>query len=170
VTLLGELRVEAIIENLRTISYFIHGIGRRLRLSEGTLFDIDLAVEEASANIVHYAYPPSQAGEILVRVETMDDVVQITLTDWGVPLDPDDVKPFDIDAPVETRIAGGMGLHLIHSVMDNVVRSMAPAPGGPNTLTLIKHMERLPPGARRPGTLQGLNVIMGDTSDEHHLA
>jgi anti-sigma regulatory factor (Ser/Thr protein kinase) len=146
VTLLGELRVEAILGNLRTISYFIHGIGQRLRLTEDVLFDIDLAVEEASANIVQYAYPPDQPGDILARVETMADVVQITLTDWGAPLDPGDVKPFDIDAPVETRIAGGMGLHLIHSVMHKVVRSMAPVPGGPNTLTLTKRIERLPLG------------------------
>ena len=145
-TFLGELRVEAILGNLRTISYFIHGIGQRLRLTEEMLFDIDLAVEEGSANIVQYAYPPDQPGDILVRVETMADAVQITLTDWGVPLDPGDVKPFDIDAPVETRIAGGMGLHLIHSVMHNVVRSMAPVPGGPNTLTLTKRVERSPPG------------------------
>jgi serine/threonine-protein kinase RsbW len=159
VTLLGELRVEAILGNLRTISYFIHGIGQRLRLTEDVLFDVDLAVEEASANILQYAYPPDQPGDILVRVETMSDTVQITLTDWGVPLDPSTVKPFDIDAPVETRIAGGMGLHLIHSVMHKVVRSMAPVPGGSNTLTLTKRIERLTPGEQ-----------VGDTTDEHHLA
>jgi anti-sigma regulatory factor (Ser/Thr protein kinase) len=146
VTFLGELRVEAILENLRTISHFVHGIGQRLRLTEDVLFDIDLAVEEASANIVRYAYPPDQLGDIRVRVETMSDTVQITLTDWGAPLDPGDVKPFDIDAPVETRVAGGMGLHLIHSVMHDVVRSTAPVPGGPNTLTLTKRIERLPLG------------------------
>jgi anti-sigma regulatory factor (Ser/Thr protein kinase) len=152
-TFLGELRVEAVLESLRTISYFVHGIGRRLRLTEQTLFDIDLAVEEASANIVHYAYPPGKAGEMVVRIESMDDVVHISLTDWGVPLNPDDVRPFDIHAPVETRIEGGMGLHLIHSVMDDVARQTAPAPGGPNTTTLTKRIERLPPGIRRPGTL-----------------
>jgi len=146
VTFLGELRVEAILENLRTIAHFVHGIGQRLRLTEDVLFDIDLAVEEASANIVRYAYPPDQPGDIRVRVETMSDTVQITLTDWGAPLDPSTVKPFDIDAPVETRIAGGMGLHLIHSVMHDVVRSTAPVPGGPNTLTLTKRIERFPPG------------------------
>jgi anti-sigma regulatory factor (Ser/Thr protein kinase) len=158
-TFLGELRVEAVLESLRTISYFVHGIGQRLRLTEQTLFDIDLAVEETSANIVRYAYPPGradppgQAGEMVVRIETMEDVVHITLTDWGVPLDPDDVRPFDIHAPVETRIEGGMGLHLIHSVMDDVARQTAPAPGGPNTTTLTKRIERLPPGTRRPGIL-----------------
>jgi sigma-B regulation protein RsbU (phosphoserine phosphatase) len=157
---LGELRVEAVLGNLRTISYFIHGIGQRLRLTEKTLFDIDLAVEEASANIVQYAYAPDQAGEIVVRVETTDDVVQITLTDWGVPLDPDDVKPFDIHAPVETRIAGGMGLHLIDSVMDGVARQTTPAPGGPNVLTMTKRLERTHPGAHRPSTVRELQAML----------
>jgi serine phosphatase RsbU (regulator of sigma subunit)/anti-sigma regulatory factor (Ser/Thr protein kinase) len=161
---LGELRLPATIENLRTISYFIHGIGQRLQLSDTTLFDIDLAVEEAAVNIVRYAYSSEAVGEMLVRAETMDDVVQITLTDWGIPLDPDTVKPFDIHAPVETRIKGGMGLHLIHSLMDRVVRQTTPAPGGPNTVVLNKHVERSPvpgvgPRARRPSTLRELNAI-----------
>jgi len=157
---LGELRVEAALGNLRTISTFIHSIGQRLQLTEKTLFDIDLAVEESAANIVQYAYPPDKAGEMLLRIETMDDVLHVTLTDWGIPLDPDDVKPFDIHAPVETRIKGGMGLHLIHSVVDDVVRKTAPSPGGPNSITLIKHIERLKPGVHRPSTLRELNAML----------
>jgi sigma-B regulation protein RsbU (phosphoserine phosphatase) len=157
---LGELRVQATLENLRTISYFIHGIGQRLQLSEETLFDVDLAVEEASVNVVDYAYPPDQAGEILLRVETLDDVVYITLTDWGIPLDPDDVKPFDINAPIEARITGGMGLHLIHCLMDDVARETAPASGGPNTITLTKYIEREQPGVQRASTMRELRAML----------
>ena len=79
-----ELRVEATIENVRRISEFVRDVGRRLRLTEDTLFDIDLAVEEASANIVRHAYRPGQEGDILLRVETIDDFVRITFTDWGL--------------------------------------------------------------------------------------
>ena len=65
---LGELRVEATLENLRTISQFINSLGQRLQLTEKTLFHIDLAVEEAATNIVQHAYPRGQVGEILVCV------------------------------------------------------------------------------------------------------
>ena len=136
-----ELRVEATIENGRRISEFVRGTGQRLRLMEDTLFDIDLAVEEASANIVQHAYRPGQAGDILLRVETTDDIMRITLTDWGLPFDSEDVSPFDLDAPVETRAKGGMGLPIIHSLMDDVVRETASTPGGPNILVLCKHVE-----------------------------
>ena len=138
----GELRVEATLENLRKVSEFVRGIGQQLRLTEEVLFDIDLAVEEASANIVRHAYQPGQAGDILLRVETSNDIVRITLTDWGLPFDPERVTPFDVRATVETRSEGGTGLQLIYSLMDEVVRETASVPGEPNILVLCKHVER----------------------------
>ena len=138
---MDELRVEATIENVRRISEFVREVGQRLRLTEDTLFDIDLAVEEASANIVRHAYRSVEAGEILLRVESTDDFVRITLTDWGLSLDAESVRPFDVDALVETRAKGGMGLRIIHSLMDDVTRKTASAPGGPNVLKLSKHRE-----------------------------
>ena len=135
-----EMRVEATIENLRRISEFVRGAGQRLQLTEDTLFDIDLAVEEASTNIVRHAYGPDHTGDILVRVEAVDDAVCITLTDWGLPFNAEDSMPLDVDAPVEARPVGGMGLHLVHKLMDDATRRTASAPGGPNVLTLSKHV------------------------------
>jgi sigma-B regulation protein RsbU (phosphoserine phosphatase) len=156
---LGELRVEAIRENIRTISYFLHGIARRLELTEEALFEIEVAVEEAAVNIISHAYRPGQTGDILIRVETVDNLLYITLSDWGVSLNPDKVKPFDINAPIETRIQGGMGLHLIRSLMDTVVRRSSEAPGEPNTFPLVKQIERLQPGVRRPSSTRELHAI-----------
>ena len=136
-----ELRVEATIKNLRKISEFVRDIGQQLRLTEEVLFDIDLAVEEASANIVGHAYRPGQAGDLLLRVETTDDIVRITLTDWGLPFDSETATPFDVRATVEARAEGGGGLQLIHTLMDDVVRETASAPGGPNVLMLSKHLQ-----------------------------
>ena len=138
---MDELRVEAVLGNVRRISEFVRDTGQRLRLTEDALFDIDLAVEEASTNIVRHAYGPDHAGDILVRVEAIDDTVRITFTDWGLLFDADNASTFDVDAPVETRAKGGTGLHLIHSLMDDVVREIASAPGGPNVLKLSKHRE-----------------------------
>ena len=120
---------------------FVRDMGQRLRLTDEALFDFDLAVEEASTNIVRRAYEPDHAGDILVRVEAVDDAVCITLTDWGLPFDAEDLMPLDLDAPVEARTEGGMGLHLVHKLMDDVVRKTASAPGGPNVLMLSKHVE-----------------------------
>lgn len=158
-TLLGELRVPARHDNLRTISYFIHGVGHRLSLSDKALFDLELAVEEAATNIINHAYPGDQQGDILLLAEETGDFIRVTLTDWGIPLNPDDVKPFDINAPVEIRIKGGMGLHFINRLMDKVERETTPELGQPNILRLTKLIEHARPGARPPSAVQELNAM-----------
>ncbi|NLX09272.1 MAG: SpoIIE family protein phosphatase [Chloroflexi bacterium] len=155
---LGELRIQAITDNLRLISHFVHGIGHRLSLSDKMLFDLELAVEEAATNIINHAYPDDK-GDLIVTAEQTGDFVQITLTDWGKPFDPSMVRPFDLNAPVETRIRGGMGLHFIHTLMDRVERETASRPGAPNTIRLIKHIERAAPDARPISAAQELNAI-----------
>ncbi|MBN1286220.1 MAG: SpoIIE family protein phosphatase [Anaerolineae bacterium] len=157
---LGELRVEATIPNLRTVSYFLYGIGHRLQLSEKTLFELELAVEEAAANIVEHAYPPGRLGDLLVQAEAMDDIVRITLTDWGEPFNPESVAPFDRNAPIEARMKGGMGLHFISSLSDSVMRKAAPQTGGPNTLILTKHVEPRAGGAHEPDLARELDAML----------
>jgi len=136
-----ELRVTATIENVPRISGFVRDEGKRLRLADDVLFDIDLAVEEASTNIVRHAYEPGQAGDMQVRIEAADDDIRVTLTDWGRPFEAD-AAFLAVDVPLEVRAQGGMGVLLIHGLMDEVTRSIAPAPGGPNVLTMIKHIGR----------------------------
>jgi serine phosphatase RsbU (regulator of sigma subunit)/anti-sigma regulatory factor (Ser/Thr protein kinase) len=165
VTFLGELRVGATLENLHVLTDFVQSIGRRLQLSQETLFHLDLAVEEAAANVVEHAYPPGQYGDVRLRAEKVKDAIRITLTDWGIPYDPDTVQPFDTQAPIETRMNGGMGLHFIHSLMDTVMRETVSTPGGPNTLTLIKRFEPSPAdetqvGADRLHTLRELDAML----------
>ena len=134
-----ELRVAATIENVARISAFVQEEARRLRLADDVVFDIDLAVEEASTNIVRHAYEPGQAGDLQVRLEAVDDELRITLTDWGKPFVAD-AAHLAVDVPLEVRAAGGMGVLLIHELMDEVTRTRATAPGGPNVLTMVKHI------------------------------
>ncbi len=134
-----ELRVVATIENVARISAFVQDEIRRLRLADDVVFDIDLAVEEASTNIVRHAYEPGQAGDVQVSIEVADDELRITLTDWGKPFVAD-AAHLAVDVPMEVRAAGGMGVLLIHELMDEVTRTRAAAPGGPNVLTMVKHI------------------------------
>ena len=135
------MRVVATIKNIRLISGFVRDAVRRLPLTDDVLFDIDLAVEEACANIVQHAYGPDRAGEMEVRVEATEAAIRIMLTDWGQPFEAD--APYLVrDMPVEVRAKGGMGLLLVHEMMDSVTRTPATSPGGPNVLTLVKHIAR----------------------------
>jgi len=97
--------------------------------------------------------------------ELEQDTIRLTLSDWGFPFDPRRATPFDIHAPIETRIRGGMGLHFIHSLMDQVTRRISQTRGEPNTLTLSKRIDRALPSApqeseQRVSTQRELDAIL----------
>jgi sigma-B regulation protein RsbU (phosphoserine phosphatase) len=167
--LLGTLRTQATLENLHLLTDFVHSVGRHLELDDRTLFHLDLAVEEAAANVVQHAYPEGQPGQMELRAELDQDSIRLTLADWGEPFDPRRATPFDIHSPIETRIRGGMGLHFIHSLMDEVTRRVSQAPGTPNTLTLSKQIDRAVPGAppesaQRVSTQRELDAMLSVSS------
>jgi phosphoserine phosphatase RsbU/P len=158
-TNLGELRVEAATENMRMLSYFLHGVSDRLQLTGKMLFDVELALEEAVANIINHAYPAQAAGHIVLRAEATTEMLSLTLIDWGREFDMHSVLPFDHSASIEMRISGGMGLHFIKTLMDRVDYQTSPL-GEPNTLTLEKKIERLQPGLHHPSAARELNAML----------
>ncbi len=174
-TTLGELRLPATLENLRTVSFFITAIGQRINLTEKTQFDIELALEEATSNIVRHAYTPDETGDMGISAELHDSALRFILTDWGNPIQPEDITPFDINAPIETRIQGGMGLYFIETLMDSVTRHTRSSPDEPNLLILEKLIERLQPGEQIANPLRDLNAmlnvgqVIGTTTDLDRL-
>ena len=83
------------------------------------VMEIELAVEEALANICLYAYPTSD-GEVEVRC--MQDGTRrfsIELIDAGIPFDMLARPAPDFMVDVAQRQIGGLGIPLIRTLMDN---------------------------------------------------
>ena len=84
------------------------------------IMEIELAVEEALANICFYAYPNS-SGEVEVRC-TRDETryFLIELTDSGIPFDILARPAPDLTVDAAQRQIGGLGIPLIRALMDHV--------------------------------------------------
>jgi len=83
--------------------------------------EIELAVEEALANICLYAYPDSR-GEVEVRC--MQDETRhfsIELVDSGIPFDMLARPAPDFTVDAAQRPIGGLGIPLIRALMDNAI-------------------------------------------------
>ena len=98
-------------------------------------FDMQLAAEEACANVILHAYN-EEGGELMVRFETRDHDAIITVRDRGQAFDPTQVPEPDLDAPLASRPLGGLGLHLMRKLMDEVVFTFSAKEG--NTLVMVK--------------------------------
>jgi serine/threonine-protein kinase RsbW len=78
-----------------------------------------IVVEELITNLVKFGYPgqtPPGSAEITLRLD--DDRLSIEIVDDGREFDPFAAPEPDLDATLEARRVGGLGLHLVKSLMD----------------------------------------------------
>lgn len=80
---------------------------------------VDLCVEEIFVNMVKYNKETSE--DILLEIQPHEHGVQVSLTDYNVErFDPREVGPINVDAPLEARTPGGLGLYLVLKMVDSI--------------------------------------------------
>jgi serine/threonine-protein kinase RsbW len=114
-----EITVPARFENLALIGEFIVTVARRAGFDEKGVFNVQLAADEACTNVMEHAYE-EQDGQVRVACVLHPDRLEIGVHDTGRRFDPTKVPPPDLDAPLEDRETGGLGLHFMRAVMDDV--------------------------------------------------
>jgi serine phosphatase RsbU (regulator of sigma subunit)/anti-sigma regulatory factor (Ser/Thr protein kinase) len=128
-------------ENLATLSGFVAEFACRAGLDEATCYDIQMAVDEACANIIEHAYGGENRGDIECTCADAAEQVTITLRDHGKTFDPQRVQLPDTQAAIEDRPIGGLGLFFMRQLMDEVRFEFQPGIGdqpATNILTLVK--------------------------------
>lgn len=115
-----EIRIANNLEEISHLYEFIEELGEVLDLSSETTMNINLALEEAVANIIMYAYPEGEQHEILLKVTSNPQQLIFLLTDKGQVFDPTQVPDAEINLPIEERAIGGLGIFLIRSIMNEV--------------------------------------------------
>ena len=106
-------------------------------LPDDLRFSFHLAAEEACANVITHGYT-GEPGPLTLRFESDPGRVALSVHDEAPVFDPACTPPPPLDADAETRPVGGLGWHLIRSVMDEVRHE--PGPHGGNRLTLVKYL------------------------------
>ena len=107
------------IDSLDEIFQFLKSFLDEERVDEAAEFAIDLVVEELFTSMVKY--DSGDSDRISVSVERVDSQVVLRLVDFDVdPFDPSSVEEVDVDRPLEERNAGGLGLHLVKSIVDKI--------------------------------------------------
>lgn len=107
----------------------VHGLENK------TIFEANLAFEEIFTNIVSYGHDDKKRHQVHFTFECKEDNIIIRIEDDGVPFNLLDAEPVDLDADLEHRTVGGLGIHLVRKFMDDVSYERI---GTVNVLTLQK--------------------------------
>ncbi|MFD2369620.1 anti-sigma B factor RsbW [Brevibacillus sp. GCM10020057] len=119
------LRLPSLPDYLGVARLTVSAVAHRLGFSFDEIEDIKLAVGEACSNAVIHAYrPDEQDGVIALDCHVYPDRLVIAVTDEGRGLEseiaPDQLGPIYAGRGVEELDEGGLGLYLIHALMDEV--------------------------------------------------
>jgi serine/threonine-protein kinase RsbW len=100
--------------------------------------DMQIALDEVLTNITEYAYTDDAEHRIHIRFEALDNVLEAVIEDDGAPFNPLEIPAPDVSAPLHERRVGGVGMHFVRSLMDEVAYERA---GERNRLVLRKRFK-----------------------------
>ena len=93
---------------------------REHSLADEVEFDLNLVLEELFTNSVRHGGCDGLENAVQVRLQLHNDGVHVEYADRGRPFDPLTAPAPNLDAPLEERSAGGLGVHLMRQIMSGL--------------------------------------------------
>lgn len=132
----ASLKIPPALDQLERITAIVEDLGEQDNWPPDLIFKVNLVLDELSVNIVNYG---GEASEIEVSLAADADEVRVEISDDGMPFDPlHDASEPDIDASLEERPIGGLGIYLVREMMDELHYSRE---NGKNRLAMVKRKD-----------------------------
>lgn len=125
------------VQQISKLADFVDAIAEEASIDPSLAMSLNLALEEAVTNVVMYAYPAGEEGDVDIVSELSDGSLLFTISDKGIPFDPTKKEDADITLGVEERQIGGLGIFLVRQLMDTVEYERK---DGYNILTMKKKL------------------------------
>jgi anti-sigma regulatory factor (Ser/Thr protein kinase) len=106
--------------DLQAVRDMVTALERERKLPPALVFDLYVVLDEVLSNILKYGYTDSAAHEIHVKLSATEAAVDIVVEDDGRVYDPFAVPAPDPSLSLAQRPLGGLGLHFVRNLMDDV--------------------------------------------------
>ena len=107
------------LSELARIAEAIESLGESHGWPAKWILNLNLSLDELITNIVSYGYEDSDEHEIRVTLTDQSGSLVAVLEDDGIAFDPFTAVPEpDLDASVEERRVGGLGVYFVKTLMD----------------------------------------------------
>ena len=130
------LTVPSATRHLDEVRAFVERHAQEADLPPAEVEGVKLAVDEAVANVIKHAYKSEPDHELQIAVIVEEERLVVCIRDTGEPFDRTKYHVPNLPDLVKHRRRGGLGVLLMHRLMDEVVYS---SEDGVNEVRLIKH-------------------------------
>ncbi|NQX70031.1 ATP-binding protein [Paenibacillus alba] len=116
------IRLSNDLKELQRLGAFLQEISARMDLDQMTLYRLNLVCDELVTNIILYGYPEDApvAQAIRVDIGRVREGWELRITDRGIPFNPLLKSAPRVDLSVDERDIGGLGIHFVKQVMDDI--------------------------------------------------
>jgi len=90
------------------------------KLTPAHVYEINLVIEEILSNIIKYAYKDDKVHQIRLIFTLDENTLSVLIVDDGIPFNLLEVPEVDTDKSVEDRDVGGLGIHFIRNLTDDI--------------------------------------------------
>ena len=131
------IRICAELADIERLNRLVRSFGELHEVPGRALYALNLAIDELVTNIILYGFDDATGQEIVVELNVAPGELRACVTDGGRHFDPLTAPPPQLGNSLEDRALGGLGIHLVRSLMDKVQYSRE---GGKNVLTVHKRI------------------------------
>ena len=126
-------------------------------------YAVNLAIDEILTNTIEHGYEDDERHriELIVRVE--EESLVVVIVDDSLPFDLGIAPERDLDASLEDTALGGLGLFLVHQMMDSVDYRREQ---GCNVVTLVKHTRNAEPPPSDDESVTGSGTGLNEDDGE----
>jgi len=125
------------VSELEKVMSFITDLCARNSIPPETEYDLNLALDEMITNVAKHAYPEGGEHQFTLQITASPEEFVARLEDDGMEFNPMAHPVPDLDAPLEERKVGGLGIFLVRQIMTTVEYQRV---AGKNVITLRKKL------------------------------
>ena len=114
-----QIKAKAEMSNFQSFIGFVEDALESIDLPQKYIFSLMTVTEEIIVNIIHYAYK-NESGDLEIDFESDGKIVRFIFKDNGIPFNPLEKSDVNTNLQVHERDIGGLGIHMIKSMTDNV--------------------------------------------------
>ncbi len=131
------IRLPADPKEIERLNRIVRQFGDLHEVPGRTLYAVNLALDELVTNVILHGYDDTSNQVVEVRLTVREGIITAEVEDGGRPFNPLDAPTPDLNAALDERELGGLGIHLVKSLMDRVEYRRE---GEKNVLTVRKRI------------------------------